>query len=129
MTLSFAVLPLALPATTTLVEHGPRVHAIVAAHPALQSADPAARAQAASAVPAADLAYVAAHGADVASAQKDNPRQWQTWWWICFAGQLVFIPFVFLMAGRWSPRQAREDAAAHEQLVERELARLQTAGA
>ena len=26
---------------------------------------------------------------------QDGPRQWQTWWWICFAGQVVFIPFVF----------------------------------
>ena len=129
VTVSFAVLPIALPATTTLVEHGPRVQAIVAAHPALQSADPAARKQAAAEVPAADLAYLSAHGADVAKAHTDNPRQWQTWWWICFAGQLVFIPFVFLMTGRWSPRRAREDEAAHEQLVERELARLQTAGA
>src|SRR3954449_6232064 len=104
VTISFAVLPLALPATTTLVEHGPRVQAIVAAHPQLQSADPAARKQAAAAVPAAALAYLSAHGADVAKAHADNPRQWHTWWWICFAGQLVFIPFVFLLTGRWSPR-------------------------
>jgi MFS family permease len=136
VTASFAVLPIALPATTTLVEHGARVQAIVAKYPeqvkVLQSGDaatPAARRQAASQVPAAELAYLSAHAADVAQAHNDNPRQWQTWWWICFAGQLVFLPFVFLMSGRWSPRRAREDEAAHEQLVERELARLQTAGA
>jgi MFS family permease len=177
VTVSFALLPVALPATTTLVEHGPRVQAIVTSYPeqikVLQSVDPAtlaalranpddraaqvralstlsgrpaqdvvavltrrasdpgaavsgavARLQSVAQVPAADLAYLNAHAADVAKAQKDNPGQWQTWWWICFAGQLVFIPFVFLMTGRWSPRRAREDEAAHEQTVERELAQL-----
>jgi hypothetical protein len=33
------------------------------------------------------------------------------------------------MTGRWSPRRAREDEAAHQRLVERELARLQNAPA
>jgi integral membrane sensor domain MASE1 len=64
----------------------------------------------------------------VAKAQKDNPGQWQTWWWICFIGQLVFIPFVFLMTGHWSPRKAREEETAHEQMVERELAKLHAEG-
>ena len=88
-----------------------------------------ARLKSVSKVPAADMAYLNAHAANVAKAQEDNPRQWQTWWWICFAGQLLFIPFVFLMTGRWSPRRAREDEAAHERLVERELAALRKAGA
>ncbi len=56
---------------------------------------------------------------------EDSPRQWQTWWWICFAGQLVFIPFAFVLKGRWSPRKAREDEAEHARLVEGELAKLQ----
>jgi ACS family D-galactonate transporter-like MFS transporter len=180
VTASFALLPIALPATTTLVEQGPRVQEIVAEYPqqikVLQSVDAAtlaalqanpddraaqaralsalsglsaadvgrvltgeasdpghkvqqaaARLQSVSEVPAADLAYLSANAANVSKAQKDNPGQWQTWWWLCFAGQLVFIPFVFLMTGRWSPRRAREDEAAHERLVERELAALQTA--
>ncbi|MEU1180837.1 MFS transporter [Streptomyces sp. NPDC005820] len=71
-----------------------------------------------------DLAYLAAHGAEVAKAAQDNPRQWQTWWWVCVTGQLLFLPFVFLMAGRWSPRRAREDERAHDARVERELAAL-----
>ncbi|MEU6254379.1 MFS transporter [Streptomyces sp. NPDC047043] len=71
-----------------------------------------------------DMAYLAANGAEVAKAAKDNPRQWQTWWWVCVAGQLLFLPFVFRMAGRWSPRRAREDEQAHNTLVERELAAL-----
>ncbi|WP_018503140.1 MFS transporter [Parafrankia discariae] len=71
-----------------------------------------------------DLAYLSEHGSDVAKAQEDNPGQWQNWWWVCVAGQVVFLPFVFVMAGRWSPRRAREDERAHEAMVERELAAL-----
>src|SRR3954452_18722994 len=76
-------------------------------------------------VPPADLAYLSANGGKVSAAQKDNPGQWRTWWWICFAGQLLFIPLVFVMAGRWSPRRAREDDLEHERLVQRELAELE----
>jgi len=60
----------------------------------------------------------------VKQAQSDAPKQWQQWWWICFIGQLVFLPLVFVMAGRWSPRKAREDALAHQQAVEKEMATL-----
>lgn len=76
-------------------------------------------------IPAADGAYLKANGADVQKAAKDSPGQWKTWWMICAGAELLFIPFVFLMVGRWSPRKAREDAAAHEELVQRELAALQ----
>jgi hypothetical protein len=37
---------------------------------------------------------------------------------------VLFLPFVFLMAGRWSPRKAREDAQLHQLAVDRELAAL-----
>jgi MFS family permease len=73
----------------------------------------------------ADLAFLQTNGAEVAQALMDNPRQWETWWWICFAAQLAFIPFVFLMTGGWSPRRAREAKREHERLVEHELSRLQ----
>jgi hypothetical protein len=33
------------------------------------------------------------------------------------------------MAGRWSPRRAREDEQAHEAMVQRELAALQGSNA
>lgn len=85
----------------------------------------AGRLRSVSTVPPADLAYLAANGSKVAKAQKDNPGQWQTWWWICFAAQVLFIPFVFLMAGRWSPRAARRDELEHERMVTSELAELQ----
>ncbi|MQY29404.1 hypothetical protein NRB56_49940 [Nocardia sp. RB56] len=75
-------------------------------------------------VPPEDLAYLAEHSADVKKAQHDNPRQWQVWWWVCFAAELLFVPFIFVMSGRWSPRRAREDAERHEQLVQQSLSEL-----
>ena len=76
------------------------------------------------AIPADDLEYLSANGAEVEEAQADNPGQWQTWWWVCIAGQALFLPFVFVMTGRWSPKKAREDELAHEEKVQRELAAL-----
>jgi hypothetical protein len=90
--------------------------------PKVQAA--AARLRSVSAVPPAQIAYLAANGSKVAKAQKDNPGQWQTWWWVCFGAQALFIPFTLLLTGRWSPRRAREDEREHEAMVERELARL-----
>lgn len=75
-------------------------------------------------VPKADLAYIQENGPKVLKAQHDSPDQWRTWWWLCFAGSILFLPFVFLMTGRWSPRKAREDLAEHEQRVQQELAAL-----
>ena len=80
------------------------------------------------AVPKADLAYLQANAADVVKAKAENAGQWETWWWVCIAGQLLFVPFVFVMAGRWSPRKAREDERAHEEMVQRELAALEGSG-
>jgi MFS transporter, ACS family, D-galactonate transporter len=76
-------------------------------------------------VPKADLAYLQAHGTDVVNAAAAAPGQWKNWWWICVGGEVVFIPLILLMAGRWSPRRAREDAEAHERLVQQEMAKLQ----
>lgn len=95
--------------------------------PALQAAG--ARLQSVSNIPADDLAYLAEHGADVTQAQFDNPRQWQRWWWLCVAGQVVFLPFIFIMAGRWSPRRAKQDADEHERRIEAELAALSSTSA
>jgi MFS family permease len=76
------------------------------------------------AIPADDLEYLSANGTEVAEAQEDNPGQWQTWWWVCIAGQVLFLPITFVMTGRWSPRKASEDVRAHEEQVQRELAAL-----
>ena len=67
-------------------------------------------------------------GQGAARRRRTTPGQWQTWWWVCIAGQILFLPFIFVMAGRWSPRKAREDERAHEEMVQRELAALQGAG-
>ena len=75
-------------------------------------------------VPPADLAYLKAHGSDVVSAAAAAPGQWKNWWWVCVGGQVVFIPLILLMAGRWSPRRAREDTAEHERLVQDEMEKL-----
>ena len=76
----------------------------------------------------ADLQYLQTYGPTVQQAQKEAPEQWQTWWWVCVGCQIAFIPFVFVMAGRWSPRRAREDAEMHDQLVAREMAKLMSSG-
>jgi MFS family permease len=78
-------------------------------------------------VPAADQQYLAAHGKDVINAAAAAPGQWKDWWWVCVGGQVVFIPFVLLMAGRWRPRKAREDAEEHERKVQEEMAILEQA--
>jgi len=77
-------------------------------------------------VPKSDLLYLKEHGTDVVNAAAAAPGQWKNWWWVCVGGQVVFIPLIFLMAGRWSPRRAREDAEEHERLVQRELAALES---
>jgi MFS family permease len=71
-----------------------------------------------------DLKYLQAHGAKVQQAAKDSPGQWQNYFWIAVGGQIVFIPLIFLMAGFWSPKRAREHEREHEQLVDAELAKL-----
>ena len=72
-------------------------------------------------VPKADLAYLNAHGTQVATAAATAPGQWKDWWWVCVGGEVLFIPLIFLMAGRWDPRRARRDAEEHERRVRQEL--------
>ena len=68
------------------------------------------------------MTYLQKEAPVVQKAAKDAPGQWQLWWWICFAGQILFLPFIWLMTGRWSPAKARADAQAHDEAVSRELA-------
>jgi MFS family permease len=56
-------------------------------------------------VPAADLQFMLRHGTEVRSALAASPRQWQRWYWVCVAGEVVFVPSIFLLAGRWRPRR------------------------
>ena len=75
---------------------------------------------------AAPLGVLSAHGAQVVAAQKVTPSQWRHWWWVCVAGEIVFIPLIFVMVGRWSPRRARRDVEEYERMVDAELAKLQS---
>jgi hypothetical protein len=71
-----------------------------------------------------ELAFLKQYGPQVQQAAKDSPGQWQRWWWVCFGGGIVYLFFIGLLVGRWSPRKARQDAKEHEELVNRELAAL-----
>jgi MFS family permease len=89
--------------------------------------DATTRLVALSKVPQADLVFLAEHGKDVQNAAASAPGQWKAWWWVCVGGMVLFLPFVFVMTGRWSPRKARQDAEEHERKVQEELAALQEA--
>jgi len=60
----------------------------------------------------------------IVPAQKASGNEWKRWWWVCAAGQIVFLLLVFTMRGRWSPRAAKRDFEAHEAIVTAELALL-----
>ena len=72
----------------------------------------------------ADFQFLLAHGSEVTQAAKDAPSQWQTWWWVCVGGEVVFIPLIFLMVGRWSPARARRDAEEHDRTIEEQIRKL-----
>jgi MFS family permease len=66
---------------------------------------------------AAALTYLSAnqsHLNTALDAVAKSPAQWQRWFWIDFAGMVAFIPLIFMMKGRWSPKKAAADLAAHE---------------
>jgi MFS family permease len=77
----------------------------------------------------ADLAVLTQYGTEVQKAQKTNPAEWKRWWFVCVGAQVVFLPFIFVMTGRWSPKKAKEDADEHRQRVDAELAELQASTA
>ena len=72
-------------------------------------------------VPRSDLAYLAAHGPQVLHAKAVSPGEWRRWWWICVGAELLLLPFIFVMKGRWSPKRARQDEEIHEEKVAQEL--------
>ena len=148
---SAAFVPVVVTTATPLVEHGTAVAtaeaqagpalAIVNAHPQLfaelqkyppTAIPPALQAQAVQQVglpglqtvqkAQPQLAVLQQYGTTVQKAAKDNPGNWRTWWFVCLAGQVLFLPFLFVMAGRWSPKKAREDAEEHQRLVDLEMA-------
>ncbi|MGH3263567.1 MAG: MFS transporter, partial [Trebonia sp.] len=76
------------------------------------------------AVPKTDLEFLNEHATQVETASAAAPGQWKIWWWVCVGGMVLFLPFILVMTGRWSPRKAREDAEEHERKVKEELAAL-----
>jgi len=76
------------------------------------------------AVPATDRAFLAAHGRQVLAARKQAPAQWETWWWVCVVGEILFLPTIFVLVGRWRPSTARRDREEHEQFIEQERIKL-----
>lgn len=39
--------------------------------------------------------------------------QWATWWWVCIAGLVVFLPTIFVVSGYWRPSSTRAAAQQH----------------
>jgi MFS transporter, ACS family, D-galactonate transporter len=62
--------------------------------------------------------------AEASKAAEESPKQWRNYFWIAVGGEVVFIPLIFLLAGFWSPKRARQEEQEHEAMVERELAKL-----
>jgi hypothetical protein len=75
-------------------------------------------------VPPAVSSFAAAHGTAVTHAAAKTGSQWKTWYWICFGGVVFFLFTVPIMRGRWSPKAAKADEEAHEDMVQTELAKL-----
>jgi hypothetical protein len=63
----------------------------------------------------------------VEKAAATTPHQWQDWYWVCVGGEVLFLPFMLVLGGRWRPKRARQDAEEHEKKVAEELAALQAA--
>ena len=75
-------------------------------------------------VPIGDRAYLQAHGAAVLAARAQAPRQWRTWWWVCAAGQVAFLPTILLLRGRWRRSSARRDIEEQQAVISAELERM-----
>jgi hypothetical protein len=91
----------------------------------LTPATATSRLTALAAVPKADLLFLREHGAQVTSAAAAARASGGTGGGSALAARWSSLPFILVMAGRWSPRKACEDAEEHEQMLQRELAALQ----
>jgi MFS family permease len=79
---------------------------------------------AASKIPATDRKFLSIHGREVLTARAAAPREWQHWWYVCVAGELLFLPTIFLLVGRWRRSSAVADAEAHDRAVTEEFEEL-----
>jgi hypothetical protein len=44
--------------------------------------------------------------------------QWATWWWVCIAGLIVFLPTIFVVSGYWRSASTRAAVAERNLNVE-----------
>lgn len=75
----------------------------------------------------AQLNYLSSHQSQLNQLQKgvtQSPVQWQRWFWIDFAGMIVFLPLIWTTKGRWRPSSARKDAVEHDRRVALEMEKL-----
>ncbi|MGB9183585.1 MAG: MFS transporter [Solirubrobacteraceae bacterium] len=70
------------------------------------------------------LRTLSSQGPAVQKAAKDSPKQWQTFFFVAVAGEVVFIPLILLMAGYWDPRAAKRAEAEHDAWLEAEMRKL-----
>ncbi len=73
---------------------------------------------------ACQLNYLSVNEAKLTALQdglKASPKEWQRWFWVDVAGMIIFIPFIFLADGPWSPKEARRRRAEQEAKVAAEL--------
>lgn len=75
-------------------------------------------------LPPGIASYAKANAAAATTAEHRIPAQLRNWYWICLAGPILFLLSIPLLRGRWSPRRARADLAAHRAAVEGRMARL-----
>jgi hypothetical protein len=52
------------------------------------------------------------------------PKHWRNWLWICIIGELLFLPLMLLLRGRWSPAAAAADQHEHDRAAVLELEEL-----
>jgi hypothetical protein len=72
----------------------------------------------------AALKTLSTSGPPVAKAAHDSPKQWRTFFFVGVAGEVVFIPMIWLLAGFWDPRKARRAEEEHDAWLNEELAKL-----
>jgi hypothetical protein len=81
---------------------------------------------AASRIPKADRAFLSTHGREVLDARAAAPKEWQRWWLICVVGEVLFLPTIFLLVGRWRRSSSVRDQEEHDRLVNEEFEELST---
>jgi MFS family permease len=118
----------AAPALKTVAPYATQLKTIAPYSSELTTMAPySAQLTALSKVPPGVFPYLTAHGAAVTKAAAQTASQWKTWYWICFAGIIVFLLSIPLLRGRWRTRDAKRDEEEHEAMVQAELEKIRAA--